>query len=107
MKRSLALTSLLLSAGLISTSAQSAEEVNADRVTGLNEIGVISVNDISGTPQEIEKVIAIKRTNRARRIIELFRCMKISGPITGTCRQLSIVERSLAKFWLLFGLAMI
>lgn len=33
MKRSLALTSLLLSAGLISTSAQSAEEVNADRVT--------------------------------------------------------------------------
>ncbi|ELY3803829.1 DUF1471 domain-containing protein [Cronobacter sakazakii] len=60
MKRSLALTSLLLSAGLISTSAQSAEEVNADRVTGLNEIGVISVNDISGTPQEIEKVIAHK-----------------------------------------------
>ena len=29
-------------------------------MTGLNEIGVISVNDISGTPQEIEKVIAYK-----------------------------------------------
>lgn len=60
MKRSLALTSLLLSAGLVSTTAQSAEFASADCVTGLNEIGIISVNDISGSPQDVERVIALK-----------------------------------------------
>ena len=50
MKRTLALTSLLLSAGLVSTTAQSAEFASADCVTGLNEIGQISVNNISGSP---------------------------------------------------------
>ena len=60
MKRSMALTSLLLSAGLITTSAQSAEDVSADRVTGLNEIGVIAVNSVSGSPQDVERVIAMK-----------------------------------------------
>ena len=60
MKRSLALTSLLLSAGLMSTTAQSAEFASADCVTGLNEIGLISVNNISGSPQDVERVIAIK-----------------------------------------------
>lgn len=42
MKRTLALTTLLLSAGLVSTTAQSAEFASADCVTGLNEIGQIS-----------------------------------------------------------------
>lgn len=60
MKRSLALTSLLLSAGLVSTTAQSAEFASADCVTGLNEIGLISVNDLSGSPQDVERLIALK-----------------------------------------------
>ena len=60
MKRSLALTSLLLSVGMISTTAQSAEFAGADCVTGLNEIGLISVNHVSGSPQEVERVIALK-----------------------------------------------
>ncbi|MGK9175840.1 DUF1471 domain-containing protein [Yokenella regensburgei] len=60
MKRSLALTSLLLSVGMITTSAQSAEFASADCVTGLNEIGLISVNNVSGTPQDVERVIALK-----------------------------------------------
>ena len=57
MKRTLALTSLLLSAGLVSTTAQSAEFASADCVTGLNEIGQISVNNISGSPQDVERVV--------------------------------------------------
>ncbi|NIY47586.1 DUF1471 domain-containing protein [Cedecea colo] len=60
MKRSLALTSLLLSVGLITTAAQSAEDVAADRVTGLNEIGLISVNGVAGSVQDVEKMIALK-----------------------------------------------
>ncbi|ATG03527.1 MULTISPECIES: DUF1471 family protease activator YjfN [Lelliottia] len=60
MKRSLALTSLLLSAGLMSTTAQSAEFASADCVTGLNEMGLISVTNISGSPQDVERVIALK-----------------------------------------------
>jgi hypothetical protein len=60
MKRSLALTSLLLSAGLVSTVAQSAEFASADCVTGLNEIGLISVSDISGSPQDVERMVALK-----------------------------------------------
>ncbi|ELY3771557.1 DUF1471 domain-containing protein [Cronobacter dublinensis] len=80
MKRSLALTSLLLSAGLISTSAQSAEEVNADRATGLNEIGLISVNDISGTPQEIEKVIAYKADEQGAAYYRIIQMHEIHRP---------------------------
>ena len=60
MKRTLALTSLLLSAGLLSTTAQSAEFASADCVTGLNEIGQISVNNISVSPQDVERVVALK-----------------------------------------------
>lgn len=60
MKRTLALSSLLLSAGLLSTTAQPADFASADCVTGLNEIGLISVNDISGSQQDVERVIALK-----------------------------------------------
>nr|WP_318383273.1 DUF1471 family protease activator YjfN [uncultured Enterobacter sp.] len=60
MKRSLALTSLLLSVGLVSTTAQSAEFASADCVTGLNEIGLISVNNVFGSAQDVERVIALK-----------------------------------------------
>ncbi|MDF3008685.1 MAG: hypothetical protein K0R86_2552 [Enterobacter kobei] len=58
MKRSLALTTLLLSVGLVSTTAQSAEFASADCVTGLNEIGLISVNNVYGSAQDVERVIA-------------------------------------------------
>ena len=54
MKQSLALSSLLLTAGLVSTTAQSAEFASADCVTGLNEIGLISVSNISGNPQDAQ-----------------------------------------------------
>ena len=74
MKRSLALTSLLLSVGMISTTAQSAEFASADCVTGLNEIGLISVNNVSGSPQEVERVIALKADEQGaswNRIIQM------------------------------------
>lgn len=60
MKRSFAMTSLLLSAGLINTTAQSAEFVSADRVTGFNEIGVFSLHGLNGSPQDIERIVALK-----------------------------------------------
>lgn len=58
MKRSLSLTSLMLSLGLITTSARSAEAVNADLTTGLNEMGTLSVSDITGSMQDVERLIA-------------------------------------------------
>ena len=48
MKRSTALTSLLLSVGLLSTGAQSAELAPAE----------ITFNDLPGSPQEAEQAIA-------------------------------------------------
>lgn len=74
MKRSFALTSLLLSIGLISTTARSAEYVSADRVTGLNEIGVFSLNGLNGSPQDIERLVALKADEQGAsfyRIIQL------------------------------------
>lgn len=49
-----------LSALLTTTTAQSAEFASADCVTGLNEIGQISVDNIAGSPQDVEHVIAQK-----------------------------------------------
>lgn len=75
MKRSLALSSLLLSAGLVSTTAQSAEFASADRVTGLNEIGLISVSNISGNQQDVERIIALKADEQGAswyRIIQMY-----------------------------------
>lgn len=59
MKQEFALSSLLLSAGLVSTTAQSAEFASADCVTGLNEIGLISVSNVAGNPQDVERIIAL------------------------------------------------
>ncbi|MDJ3479344.1 DUF1471 family protease activator YjfN [Salmonella enterica] len=70
MKQELALSSLLLSAGLVSTTAQSAEFASADCVTGLNEIGLISVN-----PQDVERIIALKADEQGAswyRIIQMY-----------------------------------
>lgn len=75
MKRSLALTSLLLSVGMISTTAQSAEFASADCVTGLNEIGLISVSNVSGSPQDVERVIALKADEQGAswyRIVQMY-----------------------------------
>ncbi|WP_199635609.1 DUF1471 domain-containing protein [Serratia sp. PAMC26656] len=60
MKRSAALTTLLLSVGLLTVSAQSAELAPADRVTPLSEIAQITLNNLSGSPQDVEQVIARK-----------------------------------------------
>ncbi|WP_301308580.1 DUF1471 family protease activator YjfN [unidentified bacterial endosymbiont] len=74
MNRTLALTTLLLSAGLLSTTAQSAEFASADCVTGLNEIGQICVNNITGSPYDVERVVALKADEQGAswyRIIEM------------------------------------
>ena len=42
------------------TTAQSAEFASADCVTGLNEIGLISVENMAGSPQDVEQMIALK-----------------------------------------------
>ncbi len=60
MKRSFTLSSLLLTAATANTSAQSAEFASADCVTGLNEIGLISVTNLSGSQQDVEHAIARK-----------------------------------------------
>lgn len=70
MKQSNALTSM----GLLPPLAQSAEDVAADCVTGLNEIGTISVNDMVGSSIDVEQVIALKAREQGAsyyRIIQL------------------------------------
>ena len=60
MKRSFTLPALLLTTATANTCAQSAEFASADCVTGLNEIGLISVNNIAGSQQDVEHAIAVK-----------------------------------------------
>lgn len=74
MKRSNALTTLLSSMRLLPPLARSAEDVAADCVTGLNEIGMMSVNDMVGSPFDVEQVIALKASEQGAsyyRIIQL------------------------------------
>ncbi|OAT76352.1 hypothetical protein A9B99_08525 [Mangrovibacter phragmitis] len=71
MKRSLALTSLLLSAGLVSTSARSAEDVHADRVTAFNEMGILSFKDVTGSPQEIERLVALSADEKGASVYRI------------------------------------
>lgn len=74
MERSNALTTLLTSMGLHPPPARSAEDVAADCVTGLNEIGTISVCDMSGHHIDMEEIIARKASEQGAsyyRIIEL------------------------------------
>ncbi|QBY32029.1 DUF1471 family protease activator YjfN [Citrobacter rodentium] len=75
MKQSFAFNSVLLTAGLISTTAQSAEFASADCVTGLNEIGLISVSNIPGNPQDVERIVALKADEQGAswyRIIQMY-----------------------------------
>lgn len=60
MKQLLASPSLQLVTYPASATAQSAEFASADCVTGLNEIGQISVSNISGDPQDVERIVALK-----------------------------------------------
>lgn len=60
MKQLLASPSLQLVTYPASATAQPAEFASADCVTGLNEIGQISVSNISGDPQDVEHIVALK-----------------------------------------------
>ena len=57
------------------TTAQSAEFASADCVTGLNEIGLISVDNIAGSPQDVEHMVAMKADEQGAswyRIIQMY-----------------------------------
>lgn len=64
MSRSPLLTSLLLSIGLIGTAAQSAEYAQADQVTDFNQMDLLSLQDILGDPQDVERTIAHQADRR-------------------------------------------
>ena len=75
MKRSFTLSSLLLTTATANTSAQSAEFASADCVTGLNESGLISVANLSGSQQDVEHAIARKADEQGAswyRIIQMY-----------------------------------
>jgi hypothetical protein len=75
MKRSMTLSPFLFCAGMNTTFAQSAEFASADCVTGLNEIGLISVNSILGSQQDVERVIASKADEQGAswyRIVQMY-----------------------------------
>ncbi len=92
MKRSFTLSSLLLTAATANTSAQSAEFASADCVTGLNEIGLISVTNLSGSQQDVEHAIARKADEQGASGIALFRCTRNNSRTAGACRPFSTPE---------------
>lgn len=74
MKQSNALTAMFSSIGIFPVPARSAEDVAADRVTGLNEIGTISFDNMIGSPLEVEEAIALQASQQGAayyRIIQL------------------------------------
>ncbi len=82
MKRSLALTSLLLSAGLVSTSAQSADDVHADRVTAFNEMGILSFHNVTGSPQDIERLVALSADEQGASIYRIVQMQETTSKDT-------------------------
>ena len=86
MKRSTALTSLLLSVGLLSTGAQSAELAPADRVTPLSEIAEITFNDLPGSPQEAEQAIARTAGQHGASYYRILRMEEQAHPLAGAPR---------------------
>ena len=90
MKQLLASPSLQLVTYPASATAQSAEFASADCVTGLNEIGQISVSNISGDPQDVERIVALKA--EVRHGTALLPCTKTSSLITGAYRQYCMHE---------------
>ncbi|WP_249939879.1 DUF1471 domain-containing protein, partial [Escherichia coli] len=87
MKQLLASPSLQLVTYPASATAQSAEFASADCVTGLNEIGQISVSNISGDPQDVERIVALKadECNQVNHLIPT-RLLVKGGEIT--CKML-------------------
>ena len=75
MKRNFSLPSLMLTTVTANTSEQSAEFASADCVTGLNEIGLICVNNISGSQQDVEHAIALQADEQGAswyRIVQMY-----------------------------------
>ena len=67
MKRTFTLPSLMLTTVTANTSA--------DCVTGLNEIGLICVNNISGSQQDVEHAIAVQADEQGAswyRIVQMY-----------------------------------
>ncbi|MDF7679995.1 DUF1471 domain-containing protein [Enterobacteriaceae bacterium ESL0689] len=60
MKRYLTLSYQRLSAATVAAYAKPAECAYADCVTGLNEIGFLFINNITGSQQDAEHAIAMK-----------------------------------------------
>ena len=88
MKQLLASPSLQLVTYPASATAQSAEFASADCVTGLNEIGQISVSNISGDPQDVERIVALKADEQGASLP----CTKTSSLITGAYRRYCMHE---------------
>lgn len=75
MKQSFTLSTLLLPDSGGVAAAQSAEFASADCVTGLNEIGLISVNNVTGSLEDVEMVIARKADEQGAswyRIVQMY-----------------------------------
>ena len=75
MKRTFTLPSLMLTTVTANTSAQSAEFASADCVTGLDEIGLICVNNISGSQQDVETPSPCRPTKQGAswyRIVQMY-----------------------------------
>ena len=75
MKRTFTLPSLMLTTVTANTSAQSAEFASADCVTGLNEMGLICVNNISGSQQGVEDDIGVQADEQGAswyRIVQMY-----------------------------------
>lgn len=92
MKRTFTLPSLMLTSATANTSAQSAEFASADCVTGLNEIGLICVNNISGSQQDVEHAIAVQADEQGASGIASSRCTRSSSRITGGYRPFFMPE---------------
>lgn len=72
--------------GLITTAARPAEEASADCVTGLNEIGTISVNAVSDSPEEVGYIVAQKADERGASWYRIV-CMQESPRLNSWCVQ--------------------
>lgn len=92
MKQLLASPSLQLVTYPASATAQSAEFASADYVTGLNEIGQISVSNISGDPQDVERIVALKADEQGASWYRIITCTKTSSLITGAYRRYCMHE---------------
>ncbi len=80
MKRSLALDALLVSVGLINTSALPAEYASADRTTAFNEIGLFSLTTLGSCPQDIERIVALRADEHGASYYRIIQMDENDGP---------------------------